>query len=61
MFTTEELLVKYEELLLEIVRILEIEKEHEGTEHMMPPSQMLDKIAGMTHELPKIRERIYGK
>ena len=51
----------YEELLFKIIHILKMELDHEGTDCMVTPTQLLDKIAGMSHGLPAIRERIYGK
>lgn len=50
---------KYEELLFKLIHILKMEQKCEGTGFVITPTQILDKIAAMSHELPKIRDRIF--
>lgn len=49
---------KYLTLIYGIVDYLKREKDHEGTTAVSSPSDILDKIYGMSQELQEVKERI---
>jgi hypothetical protein len=58
----EQELINSKTLLLKIVDILKADVDHEGTDAVMKPSDLLNRIVGLSSELglEEIRERALG-
>lgn len=48
------------ELLVKIIDFIKKEKDHEGTSSVATPSEILDRIYGLSEDFPELKERILG-
>jgi hypothetical protein len=51
----------YKDLVFKIISFLKLEQDHEGTNAVITPSELLDKIAAFSVGLPDVRDEILGK
>ena len=47
---------EYKELLVKIITILKEERKNEGSSDLMTPSEIINKIIGLSTNLPDIRD-----
>lgn len=50
----------YKTLIYSIIDFIKKDVEHEGTNQVFSPTEILDKIYCLASDLPDIKEKIYG-